>query len=196
MKKTPFLIAEISANHCGSLSIAKRLIKCAKLHGADAVKLQTYTAETMTINSDSKKFIIKNGLWKGYKLWDLYKEAHTPLGWHKELFRYAKVNKIKIFSTPFDETAVDFLEKLNCPIYKVASFELTDLPLIKKIAALKKPMIISTGMATLEEIETSFNLALRYNKLENITLLYCVSNYPSKIKDFNLYNIAILKKKI
>ena len=195
MKKSPFLVAEISANHCGSLSLAKKLIKCAKLYGADAVKLQTYTAETMTINSDNKKFIIKSGLWKGYKLWDLYKEAHTPLEWHKELFRYAKANKIKIFSTPFDETAVDFLEKLNCPIYKVASFELTDLPLIKKIALLKKPMILSTGMATLKEIEISFNLALKHNKLENITLLYCVSNYPSKIKDFNLYNINILKKK-
>ena len=195
MRKSPFLVAEISANHCGSLNLAKELIKCAKLYGADAVKLQTYTAETMTINSDNKKFIIKSGLWKGYKLWDLYKEAHTPLEWHKELFRYAKAIKIKIFSTPFDETAVDFLEKLNCPIYKVASFELTDLPLIKKIALLKKPMILSTGMATLKEIEISFNLALKHNKLENITLLYCVSNYPSKIKDFNLYNINILKKK-
>ena len=195
MKKSPFLVAEISANHCGSLNLAKELIKCAKLYGADAVKLQTYTAETMTINSDNKKFIIKSGLWKGYKLWDLYKEAHTPLEWHKELFRYAKAIKIKIFSTPFDETAVDFLEKLNCPIYKVASFELTDLPLIKKIALLKKPMILSTGMATLKEIEISFNLALKHNKLENITLLYCVSNYPSKIQDFNLYNINILKKK-
>lgn len=195
MRKSPFLVAEISANHCGSLNLAKELIKCAKLYGADAVKLQTYTAETMTINSDNKKFIIKSGLWKGYKLWDLYKEAHTPLEWHKELFRYAKAIKIKIFSTPFDETAVDFLEKLNCPIYKVASFELTDLPLIKKIALLKKPMILSTGMATLKEIEISFNLALKHNKLENITLLYCVSNYPSKIQDFNLYNINILKKK-
>ena len=195
MRKSPFLVAEISANHCGSLNLAKKLIKCAKLYGADAVKLQTYTAETMTINSDNKKFIIKSGLWKGYKLWDLYKEAHTPLEWHKELFRYAKAIKIKIFSTPFDETAVDFLEKLNCPIYKVASFELTDLPLIKKIALLKKPIILSTGMATLKEIEISFNLALKHNKLENITLLYCVSNYPSKIKDFNLYNINILKKK-
>ena len=163
MNNLPFLVAEISANHCGSLVIAKKLIKCAKLNGADAVKLQTYTAETMTINSSSKKFIINSGLWKGYKLWDLYKEAHTPLSWHKELFHYAKLNKIKIFSTPFDETAVDFLEELNCSIYKVASFELTDLPLIKKIALLKKPMIISTGIATLKEIETSFNLALKYN---------------------------------
>ncbi len=195
MKKVPFLVAEISANHCGKLSLAKELIKCAKLNGADAVKLQTYTADTMTINSNNKRFIVKDGLWKGYKLWDLYKEACTPLRWHKELFKYAKKNKIQIFSTPFDETSVDFLEKLNCPIYKIASFELTDLPLIKKVASLKKPMIISTGMATLKEIETTFNLAIKFNKLKNISLLYCVSNYPSKNEDFNLHNINILKKK-
>ena len=195
MKKKPFLVAEISANHCGSLNLAKKLIKSAKINGADAVKLQTYTPDTMTINSNNKKFIVKQGTWKGYKLWDLYNEAHTPLKWHKELFSFAKINKIKIFSTPFDETAVDFLEKLNCPIYKIASFELTDLPLVKKVASLKKPMIISTGIANLKEIETSFNIALKYNKLENITLLYCVSNYPSKPTDFNLFNINILKKK-
>ena len=140
MRKSPFLVAEISANHCGSLNLAKELIKCAKLYGADAVKLQTYTAETMTINSDNKKFIIKSGLWKGYKLWDLYKEAHTPLEWHKELFRYAKAIKIKIFSTPFDETAVDFLEKLACPFYKVSSFEMTDLELIKYISKTKNQL--------------------------------------------------------
>ncbi len=195
MKKKPFLVAEISANHCGSLNLAKKLIKSAKENGADAVKLQTYTPSTMTINSNNNKFIIKEGPWKGYRLWDLYKEAHTPLEWHKELFSFAKKNRITIFSTPFDETAVDFLEKMNCPIYKIASFELTDLPLIKKISSLKKPMIISTGMANLKEIETSFNIAVKYNKLKNITLLYCVSNYPSKPKDFNLYNINILKNK-
>ena len=195
MKKAPFLVAEISANHCGKLSLAKKLIKCAKLNGADAVKLQTYTADTMTIKSNHKSFIVKDGLWKGYKLWDLYNEACTPLNWHKELFKYASENKIQIFSTPFDETSVDFLEKLNCPIYKIASFELTDLPLVKKVASLKKPMIISTGMASLKEIETTFNLAIKYNKLKNISLLYCVSNYPSKNKDFNLNNINILKKK-
>lgn len=195
MKKVPFLVAEISANHCGSIKIAKKLIKSAKKNGADAVKLQTYTAETMTIKSSNRRFVIKKGLWKGYTLWDLYNEAHTPLVWHKELFKFAELNKIKIFSTPFDETAVDFLENLKCPIYKIASFELTDLPLIKKVASLKKPMIISTGMANLREIETSFNIALKHNKLDNITLLYCVSNYPSEIEDFNLHNISILKKK-
>ena len=142
MKKRPFLVAEISANHCGSLNLAKKLIKCAKKNGADAVKLQTYTPETMTINSSNKKFIIKSGLWKGYKLWDLYKEAHTPLHWHKELFKFAKKNKIKIFSTPFDETAVDFLEKLNVPAYKIASFESTDHGLLRKVAATGKPIIL------------------------------------------------------
>jgi pseudaminic acid synthase len=191
--KKPFLIAEISANHCGSFLIAKKLIKCAKQNGADAVKLQTYTPETMTINSSKKYFKIKDGLWKGYTLWDLYQKAHTPLSWHKKLFNYAKKLKIQIFSTPFDETAVDFLEKLRCPMYKVSSFEMTDIPLIKKIAKTKKPMIISTGMATLPEIELSYRTAKKYGA-KDITLLYCVSNYPSKNTDFNLNNIKILKK--
>ncbi len=190
----PYLVAEISANHCGSFDLAKKLIKCAKINGADAVKLQTYTADTMTIKSNKHFFKIKNGLWKGYQLWDLYKKAHTPFNWHHKLFKYARSLKIKIFSTPFDETSVDFLEKLNCPIYKVASFEMTDLPLIKKIAKTKKPMIISTGMASLNEIKTTFNFA-KSNGARDITLLYCVSNYPSKIEDFNLNNIKILKDK-
>ena len=157
--KIPFFIAEISANHCGKLSIAKKLIKCAKTNGADAVKLQTYTADSMTIKSDRKFFKINTGLWKGYQLWDLYNEAHTPLAWHQELFNYAKKIGITIFSTPFDEDAVDFLEKLNCPIYKIASFEMTDLNLVKKVSQTKKPIIISTGMANLEEITTTIKVA-------------------------------------
>ncbi len=192
--KTPFVVAEISANHCGNFLLAKKLIKCAKKNGADAVKLQTYTADSMTIKSNKKYFKIKNGLWKGYSLWNLYNKAKTPLKWHKELFNYARKIKIKIFSTPFDENAVDFLEKLKCPIYKVASFEMTYLPLIKKIAKTKKPMIISTGMASLKEIEEAYKTAKKYGA-KDITLLYCVSNYPSSIKDFNLNNIRILKKK-
>lgn len=192
--KKPFLIAEISSNHCGKFDIAKKLIKCAKVNGADAVKLQTYTADSMTLNSNKKYFIIKKGLWRGYKLWDLYNKAHTPLEWHKKLFRYAKKIGIIIFSTPFDENAVDFLEKLNCPMYKIASFEMTDLLLIKKIASTKKPIIISTGMANLDEISLAFKTAKKYGA-KDITLLYCVSNYPSKIDDFNLNNIYILKKK-
>ena len=193
MKKTYF-VAEVSANHCGSILIAKKLIKCAKINGADAVKLQTYTADTMTIKSNKRYFKINNGLWKGYNLWNLYKKAHTPLKWHKELFKYAKSLNIKIFSTPFDETAVDFLEKLHCPIYKIASFEMTNLNLIKKAAKTKKPLIISTGMANLKEIEETVKTAKRYGS-KNITLLYCVSNYPSSIEDFNLNNIKILKDK-
>ena len=192
--KKPFLIAEISANHNGSIHNAKKLIDCAKKNGADAVKLQTYTPDTMTIKSNKAYFKIKEGPWKGYKLWDLYKKAHTPLKWHKELFQYAKKKNIKIFSTPFDETAVDFLEELKCPFYKVASFEMTDIPLIKKIAQTKKPMIISTGMANLNEIEATYKCAKKYGA-KKIILLYCVSNYPSKNSDFNLKNIEILRKK-
>ena len=188
----PFFVAEISANHCGKLSLAKKLIKCAKVNGADAVKLQTYTANSMTINSDKKYFMIKHGIWKGYNLWHLYDEAHTPIAWHKELFKYAKELKIKIFSTPFDESAVDILEKLNCSIYKISSFEMTDLNLIKKVARTKKPIIISTGMADISEIDETYNCAKKYGA-EDITLLYCVSNYPSVKSDFNINNIHILK---
>ena len=194
MKNKVFFIAEISANHCGNFKLAKKLIRCAKTNGADAVKLQTYTANTMTIKSNKKYFKIKEGLWKGYNLWDLYNKAQTPLEWHEELFRYGKSLGIKIFSTPYDETAVDFLEKLNCPIYKIASFEMTDLNLIKKVSKTKKPLIISTGMANLKEIEESVKVA-KINGAKDITLLYCVSNYPSSINDFNLNNIKILKKK-
>ena len=194
MNRKIFFVAEISANHCGDYNLAKKLIKCAKVNGADAVKLQTYTADTMTIKSKKKYFKIKEGLWKGYTLWDLYDKAHTPLHWHKNLFKYGKSLGIKVFSTPFDETAVDFLEKLNCPIYKIASFEMTDLNLVSRVAKTKKPLIISTGMANLEEIETTVKTAKK-NGAKDITLLYCVSNYPSSNKDFNLNNIEILKKK-
>ena len=190
----PYFVAEISANHCGEFKTAKKLIKTAKINGADAVKLQTYTADTMTIKSNKKYFKVKNGLWKGYGLWDLYDKAHTPLSWHKELFLYAKKLGITIFSTPFDETAVTFLEKLNCPIYKISSFEMTDLPLIKRVALTKKPMIISTGLSSLKEIEETFKVAKHYGA-KDITLLYCVSNYPAKNIDFNLNNIKILKEK-
>lgn len=194
MKNKIFLIAEISSNHCGDFNLAKKLVKCAYKNGADAVKLQTYTADTMTLKSDKKYFRIKEGLWKNYTLWDLYNEAHTPLKWHKKLFEYGKSLGIKVFSTPFDNSAVDFLEKLNCPMYKIASFEMTDLNLVKKISQTKKPIIISTGMANLNEIETTVKTAKK-NGAEDITLLYCVSNYPSQVSDFNLNNIKILKKK-
>ena len=192
--RKPFLVAEISANHCGDFKMAKKLIKCAKDNNADAVKLQTYNADTMTIKSNKKYFKIKNGLWKNYNLWDLYDKAHTPFEWHNKLFEYAKKLGIIIFSTPFDETAVDLLEKLKCPIYKISSFEMTDIPLIKKISRTNKPIIMSTGMATLDEISESFYYARKFG-IKDITLLYCVSNYPSKIGDFNINNIKILKNK-
>ena len=192
--KSPYFIAEISANHCGKISTAKKLIKCAKLNGADAVKLQTYTADTMTLKSNKKYFKVNDGLWKGYTLWNLYNEAHTPLSWHKTLFDYAKKIGITIFSTPFDETAVTFLEKLNCPMYKISSFEMTDIPLVKKVASTKKPIIISTGMASLKEIDLTYKTARKYGA-KDITLLYCVSNYPAKNSDFNINNIKILKEK-
>lgn len=192
LKKTPFFVAEISANHNGFLFHAKKLIKIAKKHGADAVKLQTYTPDTLTLKSNKPDFRIKGGLWKGKTLWDLYEKAQTPFEWHKELFNYAKKLEITCFSTPFDETAVDLLESLNCPFYKVASFEINHIPLIKKIAQTKKLIIISTGMANLKEIDVAYKTAKK-NGAKEVILLYCVSNYPSKISDFNLNNIKILK---
>jgi pseudaminic acid synthase len=194
LKKTPFFIAEISANHNGSLFHAKKLIEIAKKYGADAVKLQTYTPDTLTIKSNKPDFKIRGGLWNGKTLWDLYEKAQTPFEWHKELFDWAKKLKIICFSTPFDETAVDLLETLECPFYKVASFEMNHIPLIKKIAQTKKPIIISTGMANLKEIDLAYKTAKK-NGAKEIILLYCVSNYPSKISDFNFNNIRILKER-
>ena len=192
--KKPFFIAEISANHCGSLSRAKKLIELAAKSGADAVKFQTYTADTMTIKSNRDEFKIKEGLWKGHTLWDLYNKAKTPYSWHKNLFNFAKKEKITCFSSPFDGSAVDLLESLNCPFYKVASFELTHIPLIKRIAKTKKPMIMSTGMSNLKEIDLAYKTA-KSNGCKEVVLLYCVSNYPSKLTDFNLNNIGILKRR-
>ena len=194
LKKTPFFIAEISANHNGSLFHAKKLIETAKKYGADAVKLQTYTPDTLTIKSNKPDFKIRGGLWNGKTLWDLYEKAQTPFEWHKELFDWAKKLKIICFSTPFDETAVDLLESLECPFYKVASFEMNHIPLIKKIAQTKKPIIISTGMANLKEIDLAYKTAKK-NGAKEIILLYCVSNYPSEISDFNFNNIRILKER-
>ena len=194
LKKSPFFVAEISANHNGSLLHAKKLIKIAKKYGADAVKLQTYTPDTITIKSNKSDFKIKGGLWNGETLWDLYKKAQTPFEWHKELFDYAKELKICCFSTPFDESAIDLLESLNCPFYKIASFEMNHIPLIKRVAKTKKPIIISTGMANLKEIDLAYKTA-KQNGAKEIILLYCVSNYPSKISDFNFNNIKILKER-
>jgi len=192
--KKPFFIAEISANHGGSLARAKKLIYYAKKYGADAVKFQTYSPESMTLDSKNKDFKIKTGLWKGYTLWDLYFKAQTPFEWHKDLFNYAKKIGIICFSTPFDTAGLDLLESLDCPFYKVASFELIHTPLIKRIAKTKKPIIMSTGAATMNEIELAYNVA-KTNGAKEVILLYCVTNYPSKLEDFNLNNIKILKKK-
>jgi pseudaminic acid synthase len=192
--KKPFFIAEISANHGGSLARAKKLIYDAKKYGADAVKFQTYSPESMTLDNKNKDFKIKTGLWKGYTLWDLYFKAQTPFEWHKDLFNYAKKIGIICFSTPFDTAGLDLLESLDCPFYKVASFELIHTPLIKRIAKTKKPIIMSTGVATMNEIELAYNVA-KTNGAKEVILLYCVTNYPSKLEDFNLNNIKILKKK-
>ena len=188
------IIAEAGVNHNGSINRAKKSIEEAKNAGADAIKIQTYTAETMTINCNKKDFIIKEGLWKGYTLYDLYKEAHTPFEWHKELFEYAKEVGITIFSSPFDESAVELLEELDTPAYKIASFELCDLPLIKYIAKTKKPILMSTGMASIKEIEEAVETA-RKNGCDDLLLFHCISAYPAPLKDANLKNISYLKEK-
>ena len=193
-KSPPILIAEISANHTGSIQKAKKLILTAKKNGADLVKLQTYEPRNMTINSSLKDFLVKDGLWKDYKLWDLYKEAQTPLKWQKELFDYSKKIKIPCFSTPYDDEGVDLLKKLNSKLYKVSSFEMKDSSLVKKICSIGKPVIISTGLANLKEINEVYKVA-KESGCKQLILLYCVSSYPAKNKDFNLNNIDILRKK-
>ena len=191
----PYVIAELSANHNGKLQKALDTITKAKVCGADAVKLQTYTADTMTIDSDHKDFCIEGGLWDGYKLYDLYQEAETPFEWHKAMFDHARKIDITCFSTPFDETAVDLLEDLNVPAYKVASFEATDLPLIKYIASTKKPMIMSTGMANFEEIEEMVETA-RGAGCKDLILLHCISSYPAPVDQSNLLTIPDMRKKL
>lgn len=190
----PYVVAELSGNHNGNIEKAKQLMLEAKLSGSDAIKLQTYTPDTLTINCDKEDFLISGGLWDGYKLYDLYKEAYTPFEWHAELFEYAKEIGVTCFSSPFDETAVDLLETLNCPAYKIASFEATDLSLIEYVASTKKPMIISTGMADLIEIEEAVDTA-RSNGCQDLILLHCISSYPAPIEQSNILTVPDLAKR-
>ncbi|MGD8105570.1 pseudaminic acid synthase [Pantoea sp. FN0302] len=184
----PYIIAELSANHNGKIENALRLIEEAKIAGADAIKLQTYTADTITLNSDSEDFQIHGGLWNGKTLYNLYKEAAMPWEWHSVLFEHARKQDITIFSSPFDNTAVDLLEDLNAPAYKIASFEAIDLPLIRYVASTGKPMIISTGMADAEEIQEAIEAA-KAGGCKELAILHCVSGYPAPAEDYNLRTV-------
>ena len=196
LNQKPFIIAEMSANHNGSLKRAIEIVRKAAECGVSAIKLQTYTADTMTIKCKKKDFLISNKSIKkfGNNLYDLYKKAHTPWRWHDKIFKEAKKHGLICFSTPFDETSIKFLKKFNPPLYKIASFENTDLRLIKLLAKTKKPLIISLGMANIKEIEKSVKVARSYG-CKKIILLKCTSSYPAQIKDSNLKTIPFLRKK-
>jgi pseudaminic acid synthase len=189
-----FIIAELSANHGHDINIAKKTIKAAKDAGADAIKVQTYTADTLTIDCDNDYFKLDSGtIWDGRTLYDLYSEAYTPWEWQKELMEYANNIGLIFFSTPFDKSAVDFLEELNVPAYKVASFEIMDIPLIEYIASKGRPIIISTGVASLSDIEEAVEACKRMGN-DQIVLLKCTSSYPARFEDANLITIPNMKE--
>lgn len=194
MKNKIFIIAELSANHGGNIDTAIETVKAAKRTGADAIKLQTYTADTITIDSNKEDFVIKGGtIWDNQKLYDLYKEAALPWEWHAELFRVAKEEGLVCFSSPFDYTAVDLLENLNCPIYKIASLEITDIPLIEYIARKGKPIIMSTGIAEYDDIKLAIDTCRNAGN-NDITLLKCTTAYPAPVEEANLIMMQRMAK--
>jgi pseudaminic acid synthase len=189
-----FIIAELSANHNGDLNTAIETIKAAKRAGANCIKLQTYTADTITIDSSKEDFIIKDTIWSGRKLYELYQDAYTPWEWHEILFKTAEEEGLICFSSPFDKTAVDLLEKLNTPAYKIASFEITDIPLIEYVASKGKPIIISTGIAEVEDIELAVETCRKFGN-NQIALLKCTSSYPAPINEANMCMVKDLATK-
>jgi pseudaminic acid synthase len=189
-----FIIAELSANHNGNIDTAIETIRAAKRAGADCIKFQTYTADTITIDSNKEDFLIKGTIWEGKNLYKLYQEAYTPWEWHEELFKVAKEEDLVCFSSPFDKTAVDFLETLNVPAYKIASFEITDIPLIEYVASKGKPVIISTGIAELEDIELALDACYRMGN-NDVALLTCTSSYPAPIEEANMCMVKDLAER-
>jgi pseudaminic acid synthase len=189
-----FIIAELSANHNGNIETAIETIRAAKRAGADCIKFQTYTADTITINSKKDDFLIKGTIWEGRNLYELYQEAYTPWDWHEVLFKVAQEEGLVCFSSPFDKSAVDFLENLNAPAYKIASFEITDIPLIEYVASKGKPVIISTGIAELNDIELALDACKRMGN-NDIALLKCTSSYPAPINEANMIMVEDLAKR-